>query len=132
MPATSTASSTAAHRDFTPEQIEFLANIVRLYRGEEPENLHDSAAMLEEKFPDGQYQDVPGLCKVATIEEIKAQGWSLNPGRYVGVAEREEDDFDFFERLEELNEELEVLNSEARELEERIAENIVLLMESGR
>ncbi|WP_419594076.1 N-6 DNA methylase [Thiolapillus sp.] len=121
-----------AHRDFTPEQIEFLANIVRLYRGEEPENLHDSAAMLEEKFPDGQYQDVPGLCKVATIEEIKAQGWSLNPGRYVGVAEREEDDFDFFERLEELNEELEVLNSEARELEERIAENIVLLMESGR
>ena len=121
-----------AHRDFTPEQIEFLANIVRLYRGEEPENLHDSAAMLEEKFPDGSYLDVPGLCKVATIEEIEAQGWSLNPGRYVGVAAREEDDFDFFERLEELNEALEVLNSEARELEERIAGNIVSIMEGGR
>ncbi|WP_294053058.1 N-6 DNA methylase, partial [Thiolapillus sp.] len=118
-----------AHRDFTPEQIEFLANIVRLYRGEDPENLHDSAAMLEEKFPDGQYQDVPGLCKVATLSEVEAQGWSLNPGRYVGVAAREEDDFDFYERLEELNEELEVLNSEARELEERIAENVVQLME---
>ncbi len=118
-----------AHRDFTPEQIEFLANIVRLYRGEEPENLHDSAAMLEEKFPDGQYQDVPGLCKVATIAEIEAQGWSLNPGRYVGVAAREEDDFDFFERLEELNEELEALNSEARELEERIAENVAGILE---
>ena len=119
-----------AHRDFTPEQIEFLANIVRLYRGEEPENLHDSAEMLEEKFPDGQYQDVPGLCKVAILAEIEVQGWSLNPGRYVGVAAREEDDFDFFERLEELNEELEVLNSEARELEERIAENVVVLMKA--
>jgi len=119
-----------AHRDFTPEQIEFLANIVRLYRGEEPEDRYDSAEMLEEKFPDGEYRDVPGLCKVATIEEIEAQGWSLNPGRYVGVAARAEDDFDFFERLEELNEELEVLNSEARELEEKIAENVTSLLEA--
>ncbi len=118
-----------AHRDFTPEQIEFLANIVRLYRGEEPENLHDSAEMLEEKFPDGQYQDVPGLCKVAILAEIEVQGWSLNPGRYVGVAAREEDDFDFFVRLEELNEELEVLHNEARELEERIAKNVSAIME---
>jgi type I restriction enzyme M protein len=119
-----------AHRDFTPQQIEFLANIVRLYRGEEPENRHDSSRMLEERFPDGRYIDVPGLCKVATIDEIEAQGWSLNPGRYVGVAAREEDDFDFFERLEELNEELEVLNSEGLELEDRIAENVTMLLES--
>ena len=67
---------------------------------------------------------------VATIKEIKAQGWSLNPGRYVGVAEREEDDFDFKERLEQLNEELEVLNAEARELEGRIAENVLKLLET--
>jgi len=118
-----------AHRDFTPQQIEFLANIVRLYRGEETENKHESTEMLSVKFSDGQYVDVPGLCKVATIEEIKAQGWSLNPGRYVGVADREEDDFDFRERLEELNEEFESLNAEARELEERIAENVVKLLE---
>jgi len=117
-----------AHRDFEPEQIEFLANIVRLYRGEEPENRHDSAAMLAEQFPEGGYRDVPGLCKVATLAEIEAQGWSLNPGRYVGVAAREEEDFDFYERLEELNEELEVLNGEARELEERIAENVAVLL----
>ena len=52
-------------------------------------------------------RDVPGLCKVATLAEIEAQGWSLNPGRYVGVAERAADEFDFAERLEELNEELE-------------------------
>ena len=118
-----------AHRDFTPQQIEFLANIVRFYRVEDTENRHGSAGMLSERFPDGQYVDVPGLCKVASIEEIKAQGWSLNPGRYVGVADREADDFDFAERLQELNEELEMLNSEARELEERIAENVVRLLE---
>jgi len=119
-----------AHRDWTPQQVEFLANIARMYRGEEPENIHGSAEMLAEKFPDKKYVDVPGLCKVATVEEIEAQGFSLNPGRYVGVADRDEEDFDFAERLQELNEELEVLNSEARELEERIAENVVKLVES--
>lgn len=85
--------------------------------------------MLNQKFPEGAYQDVPGLCRVATLDEIEAQGWSLNPGRYVGVAERAVEDFVFAERLEELNEELEVLNLEARELEERIAENVMLLLE---
>ena len=108
-----------AHREFTPEQIEFLANIVRLYRGEDPETLHGSAPMLREKFPAGVYTDVLGLCKVATLPEIEEQGWSLNPGRYVGVAEREAEDFVFAERLEELNEELETLNVEGREFEEQ-------------
>jgi len=118
-----------AHRDWTPAQIEFLANIARLYRGEPPENLHASADLLAEHFPDGRYADIPGLCKVATLAEIEAQGWSLNPGRYVGVAARQEEDFDFYERLEELNEELETLNVEARELEERIAGNVTRLLE---
>ncbi len=118
-----------AHRDWTPAQIEFLANIARLYRGEKAENLHDSADLMAENFPDGKYVDVAGLCKVATLEEIEAQGWSLNPGRYVGVAEREEEDFDFKERLEDQNEELETLNAEARELEQRIAENVAMLLE---
>jgi len=117
-----------AHRDFTAKQIEFLANIVRLYRGEEIENRHESTEMLSEKFPDGEYVDVPGLCKVATIQDIKAQGWSLNPGRYVGVADRDEDDFDFRERLEEMNEELESLNAEARDIENRIGENVMKLL----
>ena len=119
-----------AHRDWTPAQIEFLANIARLYRGEQPENLHDNAELMVEHFPEGKYADVAGLCKVATLAEIEAQGWSLNPGRYVGVIAREEDDFDFKERLEELNEKLEVLNAEAQELEERIAENVAKLLEA--
>ncbi len=119
-----------AHRDFLPEQMEFIANIVRLYRGTEPEKTKGSSKLLKEHFGDGKYADVPGLCKIATVKEIESQGWSLNPGRYVGLAEKSEDDFDFAERLEELNEELEVLNSEARQLEERIAENVATLLET--
>lgn len=117
-----------AHRDFTPQQTEFLANVVRLYRGEQVENQHNSSELMTEKFGDGKYADVPGLCNVATFDEIKNQGWSLNPGRYVSVAEGKAEDFDFAERLEELDEELEVLNSEARELEERISHNISELL----
>jgi type I restriction enzyme M protein len=119
-----------AHRDFTPEQIEFLANIVRLYRGEKPEFTTGGEGMLKEKFPKGQYDDVLGLCKVATLKQIELQGWSLNPGRYVGLGERPPDDFVFAEKLEELNEELESLNTEARELETRIAENVTRLLDS--
>ncbi|XYH97009.1 type I restriction-modification system subunit M [Sorangium sp. So ce1128] len=119
-----------AHREFTAEQIEYLANIVRLYRGEKPEDLHGGSKLVKESFPKGKYADVPGLCKVATLGEIEAQGFSLNPGRYVGVADRAPEDFDFKERLEELNEELERLNGEARELEAKIAENITVLLEA--
>ena len=83
------------------------------------------------KFPDGTYLNVPGLCKVVATAEIEAQGWSLNPGRYVGVADREADAFDFAERLGELNEELEVLNADAHQLEERIAENVATILEEA-
>jgi type I restriction enzyme M protein len=118
-----------AHRDLTPTQLEFLANIVRMYRGEERELVHGSTEMLHEKFDSTSYADVPGLSRVATIDEIEAQGWSRNPGRYVGVADRAPDEFEFAERLEELNEELEQLNAESTVLEEKIAENVMLVME---
>lgn len=118
-----------AHRDFTPAQTEFLANIVRLYRGEEPELIQGSFDLLAEKGLNHGYVDVAGLCKRATKAEIEAQGWSLNPGRYVGAAAQDAEDVDFAERLEELNEELEVLNAEARELEDRIAQNVTQLLE---
>jgi len=119
-----------AHREFSEAQIEFISNIVRLYRGEKAELTVGGSEMLTETFPDKVYRDVAGLCKIATLDEIEAQGWSLNPGRYVGVAERKEaEDFDFAARLEELNEELEILNVEARGLEETIAENVMMLLE---
>jgi len=119
-----------AHRDWTPQQVEFLANIVRLYREEAVETENCSSELLAQHFPDSVYMDVPGLCKVENLTKIEAQGWSLNPGRYVGVTARAADEFVFAERLEELNEELEVLNGEARELEGRIAENVGVLLEA--
>lgn len=122
-----------AHRDFTPAQIEFLANVVRFYREEDLEFEHGSETKWEEVFGEAsEYVDIPGLCKAATRAEIEAQGWSLNPGRYVGVAKGEElSDEDFREKLETLNEELEVLNAEARELEERIAGNVAEILEAS-
>lgn len=121
-----------AHRDFLPEQIEFLANIVRLYRGEEVETEAGSDALLAQHGLGGGYVDVPGLCKVATRAEIEAQGWSLNPGRYVGATARDGEDVDFIERFEALNEELVQLNIEAAALEQQIAENAALLLEGAR
>ena len=119
---------TRSIREFTPEQLEFLANIVRLYRGEVPEFEANTQAMLDGQFPSRKYRDVAGLCKVATLAEIEAQDWSLNPGRYVGVGARAADEFVFAERLEELNEQFESLNVEARALEAEIASNVGALL----
>lgn len=121
-----------AHRDFAPEQIEFVANIVRLYRGEKPELDSGSGDKLKEVFTNGKYKDIQSLCKIATMKEIESQGWSLNPGRYVGVTEKKQYDFDFKEKLQQMNEELESFNTDAHKLEERIAENVSkLLNEDG-
>ena len=109
-----------AHRDFLPEQIELLANIVRLYRGEAVETTDGSEALLRERFPDGSYADVAGLCKVATRAEIEAQGWSLNPGRYTGTAEVEDDGEDFIEKLAGLYDEFTRLSDEADELRAKV------------
>jgi type I restriction enzyme M protein len=118
-----------AHRDFTPSQIEFLANIVRLWRGTKIFIDKSSSSEVRSHFPDGKYRDIPGLCRRATRKEIETQGWSLNPGRYVGVAPGEVDESDFRERLEELQEELEKLNGEAEVLQARIAGNVAELLE---
>lgn len=109
-----------AHRDFNPEQIEFLANIVRLYRGEEVETDHGSQALLEENFPGGGYVDVLGLCAVKTRAEIESQSWSLNPGRYTGSAVTDLDDEDFGVHLEELYEEFTLLSDEAEALRSKV------------
>jgi type I restriction enzyme M protein len=136
-----------AHRDWTDAQIGFLANVVRLYReegldftlgGDEAkaklvEIFSPSPARAGEGRGEGKlkYRDVPGLCKVASLKEIEAQGWSLNPGRYVGVAAGEAvSDEDFKEQLETLNEELETLNAQAREVEQTIAANVAEILEA--
>ena len=102
-----------AHREWTPQQTEFLANIVRLWRIEKPESDAGSETLTNETFPGKAYTDVPGLCAIASIEQIEAQGWSLNPGRYVGATIRSVDDIEFAARLESLTEEFESLCLEA-------------------
>ena len=139
-----------AHREWTPAQIGFLANLVRLYRGEALDFTlggDEARAKIQEIFGEAadqignrkskivnaatSYRDVPGLCKAATLQEIAAQGWSLNPGRYVGVAAGEAvSDEDFKEQLETLNEELETLNAAARKLETTIAANVAEMLEA--
>ena len=124
-----------AHRDWTPAQIGFIANLVRLSRGEALDLTvggEETTAKLGEIFGSVPvYRDIPGLCKAATLAEIAAQGWSLNPGRYVGVAPGEEvSDEDLKEQLETLNEELESLNAQARELEKIIAANVAGILEA--
>ncbi|MGI9021551.1 MAG: type I restriction-modification system subunit M [Solirubrobacterales bacterium] len=111
-----------AHRDFTDEQLEFLANIVRLYRGQEPELASGANELFAEQFPDGIYADVNGLCRVATIQEIENQGWSLNPGRYVGTEVEDLEDEVFEETLAVAQAELRALGGRAQELEAGIDE----------
>ncbi len=68
---------------------------------------------LTSKFGEGEYQDVLGLCKIATIQEIEEKNYSLTPGAYVGVAEQEDDGVDFHERMNEIHAELAQLSQEA-------------------
>ena len=75
---------------------------------------------LTEKFGEGVYKDVLGLCKIATIQEIEEKNYSLTPGAYVGVAEAEDDGVDFHERMTELHAELKRLNNEANVLMDEI------------
>jgi len=109
-----------AHRDFLPEHIELLANVVRLYRGEDVETIEGSEALVKDRFPDGRYADVPGLCKVATVAEIEAQGWSLNPGRYTGTALVEDDGEDFTAKLAGAYDEFTRLSDEADVLRAKV------------
>lgn len=124
-----------AHRDWTAAQTGFIANLVRLYRGEAIDATvggDETVAKLQEIFGDAlAYTDVLGLCKAATLAEIEAQGWSLNPGRYVGVAAGEDvSDEDFKVQFAALNEELEVLNAQARDLEQTISGNVAEILSS--
>ena len=82
------------------------------------------ARWLTERFPDGELRDVPGLVKLVDRAEIEANDWSLTPGRYVGVAPKEEDaDFDFATTMREIHAELVDLDAEAAVLAAKIRKN---------
>lgn len=82
------------------------------------------ANWLYEKFGEGAYADVLGLCKVATISEIEEKGWSLTPGAYVGVAPVEDDGVDFEERMAEIHRDLLTLQAESNDLMDAISQNM--------
>ncbi|MDF7800995.1 class I SAM-dependent DNA methyltransferase [Pontiellaceae bacterium B1224] len=84
---------------------------------------------LQERFPNAAYEDVTGLCKLATPDEVAEQDFSLNPGRYVGVAIEEDgkSEEEFVEELIAMNEELSALSKDAKKLEKIISENISIL-----
>lgn len=93
------------------------------YKNEEI-TIAKEACWLYEKFGDGVYSDVLGLCKVADISEIEAKGWSLTPGAYVGVAPVEDDGVNFEERMAEIHRELLSLQAESNDLMDTISQNM--------
>ncbi len=85
---------------------------------------HTQAEWLQTRFPDAELCDVEGLVKLVSRDELKANDWSLTPGRYVGVApEVEDEEFDFEEALRDIHIEIEGLNAEAAGLAETIKKN---------
>lgn len=82
------------------------------------------AIWLTEKFGDGEYRDILGLCKLASRAEIVEKGYSLTPGAYVGVAPVEDDGVDFAARMAEIHSELLTLQAESNELMDTISKNM--------
>ena len=96
----------------------------------ETEYFFTHVSWLQERFSEAKYEDVTGLCKLAGLDEVKEQEYSLNPGRYVGVVIEEDgkSEDEFFVEMLALNTELEILNVEAHKLEKVIGKNIRSLM----
>ena len=107
------AVDSAAKKDKKKVKAEFDEKIAEQ---EEQLTIAKEAVWLYGKFGDGEYQDIPGLCKIANQSEIEGKGWSLTPGAYVGVAPIEDDGVDFHERMSEIHEELLKLQEESNQL----------------
>ncbi len=96
---------------------------LRLSALEETLTTAKEAVWLYEKFGEGEYRDIPGLCRIASLADIAEKGWSLTPGAYVGVAPVEDDGVDFAQRMGEIHQELLDLQRESNELMEAISRN---------
>jgi|TARA_Y100001936_G_scaffold104896_1_gene103107 type I restriction enzyme M protein len=107
------------------ETREELKDILKSFR-----TMHSHAHWLLTRFPDAKLVNVEGLVKLVDQDEIKANDWSLTPGRYVGVAkELEDEDFNFEEAMTSIHDELELLNAESEDLAIKISSNIKSLIQ---
>lgn len=129
-----------AHRKFSDEQIKNLGIITRLYEGDsdafwalvdeyKAEGKQEEVDWLLERWPDGTYRDVIGLCKVAKItgeDGIEDNDWSLNAGRYVGVVIEDDGmtENEFRQEMLSLNGEFSQLSAEAADLQKEIEKNM--------
>ena len=112
-----TLKKTKGKKDKDELKAIIAANEAELAYTLETKDMVNEAIWLTSKFGlDGEYQDVLGLCKIATTDEISEKNYSLTPGAYVGVAEVEDDGVDFNERMSEIHAELSQLNAEANVL----------------
>jgi type I restriction enzyme M protein len=100
------------HKELTPDDIAEIARTYHAWRGE---------------AKDGSYEDKPGFCKAATLEEIKANDYVLTPGRYVGAAEIEDDGVLFEEKMVELTRTLYCQMEESQKLDAVIRANLEAL-----
>ena len=115
------AVDAAAKREKKGVQAQYDEQIASL---EETLTTAKEACWLYEKFGEGEYADVLGLCKLASRAEIEEKGWSLTPGAYVGVAPVADDGVDFHERMREIHAELRELQAKSNELMETISRNM--------
>ena len=110
-------------REFTDEHLQFFGDIVRLYRGKKPE--YPSNTLFKEHFPKGRYKDIKGLCKIASLEDVEVQDWSLNPGRYVGIKPLPPmPKKEFKEKMQKLEKDLKDSFKESVKLEKEIVKNL--------
>jgi type I restriction enzyme M protein len=125
-------SKAAGKRNTADKQTKALKTALEALHAEvkNAERFYKHIHWLQERFPKAEYEDVTGLCKLATPEEVKEQDYSLNPGRYVGVVIEEDGktEEEFIEEILNLNDEMVVLNKQSHELEKLITNNIKSLI----
>ena len=114
------AVAEAAKREKKKVQADYDQRLAAL---EETLTTAKEAVWLYGKFGEGEYRDILGLCRAASLADIEEKGWSLTPGAYVGVAPAEDDGVDFAQRMGEIHRELVDLQRESNELMEAISRN---------
>ena len=104
----------STYNEFSSDQLEGLTAIIKSYRGDTVD--YNANEWLTKTFESGGYEDVEGLCKVASMDDIVENDYSLNPGRYVGFNIKVDEDFDYKGRMSEIHNELDTLNVESDDL----------------